>query len=104
MSSTKIDKNDAFFQTGFPVCETYAGCLLLAACFRVIVDASDLLKCAHRHTTLKGCVCVYACVVPFEQRLAGSSLELQLMLWSRFIFIASPTSWGHSPPLTEKPP
>jgi len=42
----------------FLQCMTYAGCLLLAACFRVIVEASDLLKCAHRPTTLKGCACV----------------------------------------------
>jgi len=47
-----------YFSPIFLQCMTYAGCLLLAACFRVIVEASDLLKCAHRPTTLKGCACV----------------------------------------------
>jgi len=47
------------------------------------------------HYTERVCVCAW--VRPFEQRLAGSALELQLMLWSRFIFIASPTGAPKSP-------
>jgi len=48
------------------------------------------------HYTERVCVCAW--VRPFEQRLAGSALELQLMLWSRFIFIASPTGAPKPPP------